>query len=104
VLPAASLASTRKVCAPSARPAYVFGLAQSASAPPSRAQRNVAPGSDEKEKEAEALADGSAGLAEIVTVGADESSVQPYETAALSLPARSVATTTNVCAPSARPV
>src|SRR4051794_26048792 len=45
VLPAASLARTRKECAPSARLGVVNGLAQAENAPASTLHSNAAPGS-----------------------------------------------------------
>src|SRR4051794_30976967 len=70
VLPAASVARTAKVCAPSATAVYAFGLVQAAKAAPSREQAKVAPASDEKEKLGAALRDGSAGFWTIVAAGA----------------------------------
>jgi hypothetical protein len=52
VLPAASLARTEKLCSPSARPEYCFGLVQASYAALSRAHSKLAPGSELKPKTA----------------------------------------------------
>jgi hypothetical protein len=101
-LPAASVAFTWKVCEPSARPEYAFGLVQLAKAPPSSEQVKVAPASDVKLKLGAAELLGFVGDAEIVAVGATVSIVQVELAALPALPAASTAFTWNVCEPSAR--
>jgi hypothetical protein len=100
-LPAASVALTWKVCEPSARPVYAFGLEQLANAPPSIAHWKVAPASELKLKVALALLLGFVGAAEIVVVGATVSIVHVKLAGALALPAASVALTWKVWLPSA---
>jgi 2C-methyl-D-erythritol 2,4-cyclodiphosphate synthase len=102
-LPAASTALTWKVCEPSARPVYAFGLEQLANAPPSSAHVNVAPSSELKLKDALALLLGFVGAAEIVAAGATVSIVHVKLAGALALPAASVALTWKVWLPSATP-
>jgi hypothetical protein len=78
---------------------------QSTAAPPSSEQAKVAPvSSAAKAKLGLASVDGSAGLPLSVTVGAVVSIVHAAVAARPVLPARSVARTAKVCAPSARPV
>jgi len=70
-LPTVSVTLTEKVCAPSARAAYVFGEVQDAKSPASRLHSKVDPGSEEtKEKLGDTLFEGSGGFAVIVTVAA----------------------------------
>ncbi len=76
LLPAASVARTRKSCDPSARPLGEAGELQAAKAPPSRLHSSVAPGSAEKAMLAEALALGSAGAVSTWTAGGVVSSVR----------------------------
>ena len=105
-MPAASTASTWKLCAPSARPEYVFGLVQAAKPPPSSRQRKLTPGSpSEKLKEASVEPLGSGGAESIEGVGGATVSTVQLRVAGVgsALPAASRARTRNVCAPSARP-
>jgi hypothetical protein len=105
VLPAASLARTEKLCSPSARPAYSFGLVQASYAPASSAHSKLAPGSELKLKAAVGLLAGLAGCASIVVSGALESIVQAKLAEVGSVfPAASRARTEKLCEPSPRPV
>jgi hypothetical protein len=100
---AISVALTRKVCEPSAKPEAVNGELQSAKAPPSSWQLTLAPGSLEvKSNEWSGLdqIEPSAGPAEIFTVGAVVSTVKNRVRTALSFPGASIALTLRVCGPS----
>jgi hypothetical protein len=87
---------------------------QDANAEPSKAHRNVAPGSDVNEKLAAEVVDGfvgpspitapAPGASSIVVRAGVVSTVHVYEAAAPVFPAASVAFTANVCEPSASPV
>ena len=105
VLPAASVARTANVCAPTASPLYGCGLAQAAYAPPSSEQANVDPLSEAVNWK---LASEPAVVAEtMLVVGAVVSgggrTVQRAVAGAPVLPARSRARTAKSCGPIARP-
>ena len=101
-LPAASLASTRKVCSPSVSSALVNGDAQTESGAWSKAQRKLASSVAENAKVGVASFPGSAGPESTAVSGATVSIVHVCEAAVPStLPAASVAVTANVCSPSA---
>ena len=105
-LPAASVARTSNACAPWTRPAYAFGLVQALQPPPSSRHSNVEPDSFGRERERRARRFvGLAGDESIVVCGAVVSIVHvSCAGLASTLPAASVARTSKVCAPSARPV
>ena len=100
---AISVALTRKVCEPSAKPEAVNGELQSAKTPLSSWQLTLAPGSLEVKSNEGSGSDWiepSAGPAEIVTVGAVVSTVKDRVRTALSFPGASIALTLKVCGPS----
>ena len=104
VLPAASVATTEKVCGPSGRPSAVNGDVHAAGVPASRVQVNVAVASgDEKVRVASGSLVGSAGAESMATAGAAVSTVQAADAGGPVLPAASVATTEKVWGPSASP-
>ncbi len=109
-LPAASTARTSKLCEPFARPEYAFGELQAPQAEPSRRHSNVEPDSEEANDKLAAVEDVvPEGPAEIDVSGAVVSpgavTVQARDAAVASvLPAASLARTSNVCVPTARPV
>ncbi len=103
-LPDASLARTWRVCRPSGSCASVSGLLHAAKAPTSTAHSKVAPGSFEWNVKVGVLSAVSpAGPESMVVSGAVASIVQPSETKSPTLPAASVARTSKVWWPSARP-
>jgi hypothetical protein len=105
MFPAASLARTEKLCSPSARPAYSFGLVQASYAPASSAHSKLAPASELNPNAAVALFAGLLGCESIVVSGALESIVQTKLTGVGSLfPAASRARTEKLCEPSPNPV
>ena len=106
VLPAGSVARTRKVCAPRARPVRSRGLVQAANGAASSEHSNVEPASvAEKAKVALVLCVVAGGADVIVVFGGAVSTVQERVAGVGSvLPAGSVARTAKVWAPSARPV
>src|SRR4029079_1957478 len=95
-LPAASVASTVKVCMPSALPVSVTGDVQAVNAPPSRLHATTT-GAPAVVKLNVAVGDGLAagGPAVIVAVGGTVSTVQVKDAVA-ALPTGSVARTVNV--------
>jgi hypothetical protein len=105
-LPAASIARTRKLWAPGAKPVYAWGELQAANAPSSSEHWKVEPGSlAVKLKLALVLEVCAGGDAVIVVSGADVSTVHPCEAGVLSaLPAASIARTAKECVPGPRPV
>ena len=96
-----AVARAWNVYAPSARPVYAFGDEHAANASASSLHSKVEPAwVDVNENDALVLYVGVEGCAVIVVSGAVAGSVtvQPYETAALTFPAGSVARTRKVCA------
>jgi hypothetical protein len=76
VFPAGSVARTLKVCVPSARPEYAFGLAHGPNPPPSRSHAKLDPASlAEKANDGPASLDGSNGAESIVVSGGVVSTV-----------------------------
>jgi hypothetical protein len=106
VLPAASIARTRKVWEPAARPLYVVGLVQPANAEASREHWNVEPVSDELNvNEAVVVVTVPVGPELIVVCGAVVSIVHVRVAGEASrFPTPSVARTRNVCDPAASPL
>jgi hypothetical protein len=106
VLPAGSVALTSKVWTPAASPEYVSGLGQGAKAAPSRLHSKLLPASLlEKANVAVVSGVGSNGAESIVVSGVVTSTVQVDEAGVPSvLPASSVARTSKVCEPAAKPV
>ena len=105
LLLAPSIARTWKVCDPSERPEYAFGLEQVANDPASSLHSNVLPASVEwNVKLALDEPDGFDGDVSITVSGAAVSTVHVKVAGLASvLPALSVARTSKVCEPSARP-
>ncbi len=103
--PAASIARTRNVCAPSESPANVAGEVHGAKAPVSTEHSNVAVASfEENVKTAFASLETASGSVTIVVSGAAVSTVHANVAGVGSaFPAASTARTANVCGPSARP-
>jgi hypothetical protein len=103
--PAASIAWTTKVCEPTPRPEYVFGLVQEGFEPLSSRQWNLTPASlSEKLKLAVVAFVGLAGLLPIVGAGGGVvSTVHECDVTVLSFRSGSTAFTPNVCGPSPRP-
>ena len=106
VLPAGSVARTSNVCEPSASPVYDCPLVQEANEPVSSLHSNVEPASVAvNEKLALVELVGLFGDVVIVVFGAPVSTAQLWVAGVASVvPAGSVARTSNVCEPSARPV
>jgi hypothetical protein len=99
-LPAASVARTDKVWAPTARPAYVRGLVHVANAPPSSEHAVIAGSSVEKANDALVAVVVAGGPLVIVTVGGVVSgggTTAHAHTAEPTLPAPSVARTDTTC-------
>jgi hypothetical protein len=106
VFAAVSVARTWKVCDPSARAVYVFGVEQEVKAAASSLHWNVEPASvDEKSNVAPVAIVRAAGwLGPIDVSGGVASIVHAYESGdASTLPAGSIARTWKVCGPSAIP-
>ena len=105
VFPASSVAFTLNVCEPSARPEYAFGLEQAEKPAPSSSHAKLAPLSlAPKEKLGPVSLEGSEGFAVTLALGGVVSTVHVKIAGVESvLPAASVAFTSNVCWPSARP-
>jgi hypothetical protein len=109
-LPAPSVARTSNVCEPTPRPLYAFGDAHDAHAPPSMRHSNVDPDSllaNAKLADPDAL--GFDGPDEIVVSGGVVSAAAEIVQVcvageASTLPAASVARTSNVCDPAPRPL
>ena len=105
-LPEPSRTRTRKRWSPSARPVRLRGEVHAASAAASSAQSKVAPlpaSGDEKSKRAVVADTAPVGPMSMRVSGVDESMVQAWLAGAASaLPARSVARTARVWAPSSR--
>ena len=104
LLPAWSVATTVKVCSPSARPVYAAGLSQPAYSAWSRAHWKPASSSAVNANSASADLLSLGGEAVMVVAGAVVSTVHVRVAALPWLPAASVARTWKVCSPSARPV
>ena len=105
VLPAGSVAVTEKLWGPSVRPVAVDGEVQAVGVPASRVQVKVAVASgEENSMVASGSLVGSVGAARIVTPGGVVSSVQVAVAGTGSVAPETVAVTSTVCAPSARPV
>src|SRR5688572_14383579 len=107
MLPTRSMDRTRNSWFPTKRPVYSLGEAHSANGAPSREHPNLEPGSfEEKAKLALVAVVVPLGpLASRVVWGALASTVQVWLTgASVVLPAASVARTSKVCSPLARPV
>src|SRR5687767_3371051 len=104
VLPAASLARTRNVCSPSARPLSATGETQDANAAPSRAHSKVALGSDENSNDALVLVVEAAGPEVIVVSGATAGSTVHSHGSGVSSgsPCELMPRTSNMWSPSAR--
>ena len=102
-LPAGSVARTSKVWAPSASDVVVSGVVHEPQAPPSTRQSKLEPGwLAEKANVGVVSFVGPEGPLSIVVCGAAVSTVKLREAGVAStFPARSVARTSNVCAPSA---
>ncbi len=103
-LPAASVARTSAVWAPRASPVQVFGLVHALQLPPSMRHWKLAPASEVKVSVAEVELVVPDGPEPIVVSGAVVSTVHVRVAAAPVLPAASVARTSKVWPPSARPV
>ncbi|MFP5452314.1 MAG: hypothetical protein ACLGG9_11295 [Thermoleophilia bacterium] len=101
VLPAASVARTSNVCAPSLRPVNCTGETQGANDAPSRRHSKVDPASDDaKLTLVEIVLITAAGAWVIVVCGATLSTTKATSAGVESVfPAGSVARTRNVCAP-----
>ncbi len=101
--PAVSVARTSKVCAPSASDPVVSGVEQEPHAPPSTRHSKLEPAwLAENANVGVASLVGPEGPLSIVVFGAAVSTVKLREAGVAStFPARSVARTSNVCAPSA---
>jgi hypothetical protein len=106
VLPTASVARTCTVWLPSVSPVYVLALVQEANAPASSLHSNVLPASEDANSKVPLVwFVGLVGPEVMVVCGGVASTVQVYVAGAGSVfPAASVALTSNVCAPSVRPV
>src|ERR687895_580307 len=100
VLPAASVARTSNVCAPSDNAPVVCGEVQAAKAAASTRHWKLAPASLEKPNVGVESPVRPVGPESIVVCGAAVSTVKARLAAAPVLPAASVARTSNVCAPS----
>src|SRR4051794_40113942 len=101
MLPAASIARTENVCAPSATPVSVFGGPHAVQAPASSRHWNVAPGSLElKPKTAVEDAVAPDGPLSIVVLGGVVSTVNVCAVLFPTLPAASTCSATTVYVPS----
>ena len=104
MLPAASTASTRKVCEPWLRVLKVIGVVQDVKSCVSIWQRKVAPASELNANVAEVDRVGPLGPLLIVVSGGVRSIVHVYDAGVPStLPAASIASTANVCEPATSP-
>ena len=102
LLPAASVARTRRVCVPSATAGMAGVAVQAANAAPSTLHASAAPASAETANTGVVSLVSAPGAVVNAAAGAVRSTVHVYA-AVPALPAASVARTVTVCAPSASP-